>query len=709
MGYHIDSLSVKLDNNQRIAPQLERNAQNLGEVTVRVNENPEDLTKSQAGKLSINPRQFEQMPQFAGESGLIKSLQALPGFQTHSDGSSFFFARGGNKDQNLILIDEAPVFNPAHLFGFYSVIIPEVAKEINIYKADMPIEKAGRLSSVIDIQTRDGNMKSFSAEGLLNPLMNRISVEGPLAKDKASVFASYRRSNFEWITQRAAPNSDFYIRDINFKVNWQINTKNRIYFSAFNGTDNYTTPQQSGENTGIAWSNITSTIRWNRIHNDKLFSNLTLFASEYQYNLFIGGPSWQSGIRNVGLKYDFTWYQNPNVTWRMGFAQTGNDFNPGNLNQFNEQIEPFIPKVYAGDARETALYVSREKRITEKWAWNAGIRAPLWINTGPARVYPINNNYEVTDTLDFNSGESIASYLNLDFRLSARYRMTPNSSLRFSMGLYHQNLHLISNSISPFSSFEIWLPSNYNIKPQKALQISAGYTHFFPDSGIEWISDAYYKKMTNQIEYADHAQLLLNPLIESELRFGSTQSYGAEFMLKRTTGRLSGWLSYTWSGVTNQFPEINKNRSFPSFYDRPHEFSVFLIWKIYPQTYLSTNWIYHSGSAITTPVGFYSYNNSTVPVYNQKNNDRLPNYHRMDIAIEWIFGKPSNRYQHSLNIGIYNLYNQQNPISLNFNKVETPENNYRVEENLALHNQIITTQKYLSSFMPAISYKFKIK
>ncbi len=709
IGYNTDSLVLELNTNQQINPELEPNFQTLGEVIVMVTENPEHINKSQTGKLTINPRQFEQMPQFAGEIGLIKSLQSLPGFQTHSDGSSFFFARGGNKDQNLILIDEAPVFNPAHLFGFYSVIIPEVAKEINIYKADMPIEKAGRLSSVIDIQTREGNIKSYSAEGLLNPLMYRFSVEGPIAKNKASIFASFRRSNLEWIYHRFSPNSDFFIRDINFKVNWQINNKNRVYFSAFNGTDNYTTPQGNGQIVGIGWSNLTSTFRWNRIYNNKLFSNLTFFASEYKYKLLIGGPSWQSGIRNVGLKYDFTYYPDPDITWRMGFSQMAYGFNPGNLTDYNEELDPLIPRVYAGDASETALYVSREKRITEKWAWNAALRTPLWINKGPARVYPLDNTYAVTDTIDYSSKETIASYLNLDFRLSARYRINTNSSLRLSMGLYHQNLHLISNTISPFSSFEIWMPSNYNIKPQKALQISAGYTRFFPQSGLEWVSDAYIKNMTNQIEYADHAPLLLNPLIESQLRFGTTHSYGLEFMLKRTTGILSGWIAYTWSGVANRFPEINENRSYPSFYDRPHEFSLFLTWRISPKTNISTNWIYHSGSAITTPVGFYSFNNSTVPVYDKKNNDRLPNYHRMDISFEWFFGKPSNRYQHSLNLGIYNLYNKQNPISLNFNKTESTPGNYNVQENLVNNQNLITTQKYLSSIMPSLSYKFKIQ
>jgi hypothetical protein len=284
VGYKAQNMSLVLDKDFRFNIELDIDNRILAEITVERNEKLENLEKSQSGHLQVTPRLMEKLPEFAGESGLIKGLQTLSGFQTHSDGSSFYFVRGGNKDQNLIHLDEAPVYNPAHLFGFYSVIIPEVAKSIDIYKADIPIEKGGRLSSLIDVQTRDGNMQKFNMEGVLNPLMYRFSIESPLVKDKSSFFTSFRRSNFEWIYKQNAPDSQFYIQDFSTKFNWQINDKNRVFFALFSGKDNYTTPTNRSKE-GLAWNNITSTIRWNHIYNNQVFANATLYTSDYDYTL----------------------------------------------------------------------------------------------------------------------------------------------------------------------------------------------------------------------------------------------------------------------------------------------------------------------------------------------------------------------------------------------------------------------------------------
>lgn len=709
VGYTLRIVSLSLDQDMNVNIGLETNNRILAEITVERNLNLENLEKSQSGHLLVNPRSMEKLPEFAGESGLIKGLQTLPGFQTHSDGSAFFFVRGGNKDQNLILIDEAPVYNPAHLFGFYSVIIPEVAKSINIYKADIPIEKAGRLSSLIDVQTRDGNMVNFNMEGVLNPLMYRLSVESPLVKDKSSFFTSFRRSNFQWIYQRNAPNSNFYIQDFSTKVNWKINDRNRVFLSVFSGVDNYTTPN-GNEKDGLAWKNITSTIRWNHIFNNKLFANTTLYTSDYNYTLFTGnGPTWKSGIADIGLKYDLSWFINPDLTYKFGFAHTTHDINPGNIDLANQNLESFIPGVSVGKASETAIYFNREKRINEKWAWNAGIRLPLWINRGPAYVFSFDQDYLPTDTLVFQNGETIQRYLIPELRFSARYRLNDRSSLRFSWGNYQQNLHLLTNSISPFSSFEIWMPGSRNIKPQRASQFTAGIAGILQEKGLAWSAETYVKQMYNQIEYTEHAKLLLNPLIEGELRFGESHAYGLELSLNKSMGRITGWVNYTWSRVFNQFEGINGNEKYPAFYDRPHDISFFLAWTLSDRIELSANWMYHTGSAITTPTGFYQLNQTVVPLYGKKNNHRLPDYHRMDMSLSWIFGKPSHRYQHSLNFSIFNIYNRTNPISINFNKIENAQGNFVVPLDGLNNQQIITTQKHLSSFMPSVTYKFKIQ
>lgn len=708
VGYQPQIRSISLTQNLRNNIDLEADSRLLEVVTVVADEVLENIQKSQSSRIQANPRSLELLPEFAGENGLIKSLQTFPGIQTHSDGSAFYFVRGGNKDQNLILVDEAPVYNPAHLFGFYSVIIPDVAKEINIYKADLPIEKPGRLSSLIDVQTRDGNMKKFNVEGMLNPLLYRFSVESPLVKEKSSFFTSLRRSNFEWIYQRQEPNNDLHILDFNAKINWRINDRNRVYFSIFRGNDNYTGPGDQGK-VGVAWHNYTATFRWNHIWSARLFSNLTIYASQYEYTLFTGLLPWQSGITDVSLRYDFSLYSNPDLTWRFGFSQNIYDFNPGNFTGVSDDITPFVPRVYAGKASETVLYLSREKRINDRWALRTGLRLPLWANQGPSRVFLFDENRQVTDTLIFQDGETISGYLIPELRLSARYRLDPYSSIRFSWGNYQQNIHLLSNSLSPFSSFEIWLPSGKNIKPQRARQFTASINRFFPQRGIEFEAEIYNKRMFNQIEYVNHARLLLNPLLEGQLIFGQSHARGMEISARFSKGRVTGWASYTFSRVHNRFEEINNNEPYPAYYDRPLDLSFFLSWQASRRLALSVNWLYHTGSAITTPTSFYQYNGSVVPVYAQKNNDRLPNYHRLDFSLNWLLGRSEGRFQHSLNFGIYNFYNRLNPMAISFNKIQTRNGNFVVPANYYGTHEIFSTQRYLGGIMPSITYKFRFE
>ncbi len=709
VGFERQYKKFSLNQDIRHNVDLEINTSYLTEITIVMDEQLENLQKSQSGLISINPRTLEQVPEFAGESGLIKSLQTLPGIQTHSDGSSFFFVRGGNKDQNLILVDEAPIYNPAHLFGLYSIIIPDVAKDINIYKADIPIDKSGRLSSLIDVTTRDGNMKKFGAEGMLNPLMYRLSLEGPIWRDKVSFFSSYRHSNFRWLYSRNSPNANLYLNDFNTKLNWKISDRDRLYFSIFYGKDNYTDAGDEAT-TGLIWQNTTSTLRWNHLFSNKLFSNATVYISNYDYTLLTGFHPWKSGISDFTFKYDFSYFPNPDKTIRYGFSHSEHSINPGNLDTSSDPdnvYNQFIPKVYAGDASLTTLYYSRENKITDKWSWKAGVRLPLWINKGPLTVFEFDQNYDVIDTLYYGDNEKSITYLNLDRRLSKKYRVTDFSSIKSSFGTYHQYLHLISNSISPLSSFEIWMPSGKNIKPQKARQFTLGYNYLYPELKLEFTTEAFYKRMYNQIEYVNHATLMLNPLMEGELRFGESRSYGIEFSIRRTQGKITGWISYTYSRVFNHFAELNNNEPYPAFYDRPHDFSIFLSWSITPRLRMSATWEYYSGSAITTPVSFYYYNDNLVPVYGERNNDRLPDYHRLDWSLTWQLSKPKWKFQHNISLGIYNLYNRQNPISVNFNKVETSEGHLVVPANLYGTHEVMSTQKYMTGIMPSITYKFK--
>lgn len=705
VGFAKQSKVITLTENLKMDMELFFDAALLGEVTIETNEALETIEKSQMSRITVNPKSLNSMPEFAGEIGLIKSMQSLPGIKTHSDGSAFFFVRGGNKDQNLILIDEAPIYNPAHLFGYYSVIIPDVAKSIQIFKGDMPVDKGDRLSSVIDVQTKDGNLRKIGFNGVLNPLIYRFSLEGPIKKDKVSFYTNFRHSNFWWLYRQVAPGSELYLYDLNAKLNWKINPNNRIYFSFFYGQDHFLN-DNPGERGGIEWSNFTTTVRWNHVFNSRLFSNATFYTSRYSYALLTGITEWNSGIGNVSLKYDLTWYPHPDVTAKFGAGITGHDVNPGNLKNA-EQIE-FAPQIAKSQATKTHLYAQVEHNLSPKFSYRFGLRLPAWSLNGPTTLYQFDSSYQVIDTLSYSGPGSIQNYTNLDPRISMTYRMTSSASIKFSYGIYHQYIHLISNSISPFSSFEIWMPSSNNIQPQKAQQVSLGWFKFFEKARLELTLEGYYKKMENQIDYENHANLLLNPLIEGELRFGEADAWGVEFYLRKTKGRFTGWIGYTWSRVEKTIDGVNDGEPFPAYYDRPHDVSLFLSYHLSKRVNVSANWIYYTGSAITTPAGFYSYNGYSVPYYEGRNNERLPDYHRLDLALAWMLNKPGNVFEHTLTFALFNFYNRHNPVSVNFNKIEKPEGAFVVRENLFGTSEILNTQKYLTGIMPSITYRFKL-
>ncbi len=705
IGFQVQKSEVRLDQNITLNTRMVFNIRQLGEVTISVDEKLETIEKSQMSKIVVNPKNLSNLPEFAGEVGLNRCLQTLPGIKTHSDGSSFFFVRGGNKDQNLILMDEAPIFNPAHLFGYYSVIIPEVAKSISLYKADIPVEKGDRISSVIDIQTRDGNMNRFEVNGMLNPLIYRVSLEGPFAREKVSFYTSFRHSNFKWLYRRAAPNSNIYLYDFNGKLNYIINPNNRIFFSFYYGKDNLTN-ETASETGGIRWTNLASTLRWNHIFNRKLFSNLTLFGSSYNYTLLSNDVKWLSEIGSFNINLDFSYFLKPSHTLKFGINQSFYTFNPGNLNV--EQEISGLPEVSGTNSSMTAFYLNYEQNLSRRFSFSAGIRMPVWTNKGTTTIYLFDTVYQVVDTLNYQDKETIITFVNLDPRFSLKYMIDSAASLKFSYGIYHQYLNLLSNSISPFTSFEVWLPAGTNIKPQRSDQVALGFVKFFRNANLEFTAEGYYKFMKNQIDYEPHASLILNPLIEGELRFGTARGWGLELLLRRTQGRFSGWISYTWSRVQTKIDGLNNNQEFSPFYDRPHDLSIFLSYNLSKKVNLSANWIYYTGSAITTPVGFYDYNGSTVPFYGEKNNDRLPDYHRLDVAMNWNLNRPERKFQHSFSFGIYNLYNRHNPISINFNKLETADGKFAVPANLYGMDEIVKTQEYLLGIMPSITYKFKL-
>lgn len=705
LAFRNERVAVDLTSNLEKSIFLKPSRITLPPVLIRSDIKTSLLEGSQMSRLDFYRDQMEKIPEFGGEVGLIKGLQTLPGIKSHSDGSAFFFVRGGAKDQNLIIIDDAPVYNPSHLFGYYSMVIPDFTKEIKVYKSDMPVHLGDRLSSIIDIRTRDGNLNQFHFTGMLNPLVSRISFEGPIVKGISSYFTSFRTSNIQWIYRAFIPNLDFGFNDFNLKWNYKPNKNNRLFFSFFVGNDLLINTVGNTDVSGIRWGNLATSVRWNKVINDQMFMNSVFVASLYQYRLFLGENIWRSNIGTASLKTDFNYYPRPDWRFLYGISFSSHAFDPGSLTS-NEGTQ-ILPTITFGKSNELVIYTKATHKLNRKINISAGLRLPTWNNTGPTTLFLYDDQYRLKDTINIANNVRYKVFIHLDPRISLSYSLDSVSTLRFSYGAYHQYIHLLSNTTSPFTSIEVWLPSGINIKPQRADQFALGYTSFFKARQYKFTAEAYYKYMKNQIDYEPHANMLLNPLIEGELRYGLAHAYGLELLLEKTYGKLNGWMNYTYSRVFRRTAEINGGKIYPAFRDRPHDFSIAIDYALTEKTKFNAQWSYSTGSAITTPVGFYTFNDQTVPLYGDKNNDRLPDYHRLDLGLKYSFRKPGKRIRHTFTFSLYNAYARKNPISINYNKVEQ-DGKLVVPVDLFGMSDFVFSQRDLLRIMPSVSYKFEL-
>ncbi len=675
-------------------------------ASIIVNEKkPTLLEETLASKTDIKPKAVEERVAMFGEADVIKSLESIPGIKMHSEGSNFYYVRGGFRDQNLLMLDDAPIYNPSHLLGFFSTVIPDAVNDITVYKGNMPASLGGRLSSVIAVQTKKGNDQNTQLWGSTGLISTKLGLEGPIQKDKSSFLLSTRFSQIKWIFKLNDPSiKQFEFYDITGKVNFKLDARNRVFLSFYIGSDDY-----FGANSGIRWANKATTLRWNHIVNKKLFLNTTLSASNYDYFLYpdvANDTRWNSHISNANLKADFTYFVKPQNVVTFGLGLSGYLFNPGNLKSNNPNVIP--PRLSIRNSGEVVLYGNHEWQLTSRWGLNYGLRFTSWTNTGEAFEYVFDRNRNPIDTLFYKAGEAYKSFVNIEPRLTLSYYINEKSSLKVGYSRNVQNVHLISNSISPFTSLEVWLPSSVNIKPQLADQVVLGYYRSLNAHLLSFVAEGFYKKMYNQIEYTDHAETLLNPLVERELRFGSGTAYGAELQLKKDEGRLRGLVGYTYSRALRQFSEINSGSTYKAFYDRPHQLNLMLAYDISARWNLGVNWNYYTGAPFSSPTGFYSYQGKEVPIYGEKNNDRLPDYHRMDIAATLKLNKnPENKFRHSFTFSIYNFYARKNTLFINYNKQLQPDGSLKVPSNLQDSNQVIS-QSYLFQFTPSVSYNFKL-
>lgn len=700
VGYATVIKQISLTESVRLNETLEPESTSLEEVVVTSERKDGNIKSPQMSVTSLDVKEISAVPVVFGEQDVIKTIQLLPGIKSNEGGGGFF-VRGGSADQNLILLDEAPVYNASHLLGFFSVFNSDAIKDLTVYKGHIPAEFGGRASSVLDIQMNNGNNKKFNASGGIGLISSRLTIENPIVKDKGSFILSGRRTYLDLFLKTSKDedvrNSVLYFYDLNAKANYKFGEKNRVFISGYFGRDKFGV----SDDFGFDWGNTTATVRWNHLFNDRLFSNTTALFSDYNYDVEIGGDEGEnngfditSAIQDVSLKQDFKYYINPSNTLKFGANGIYHTFIPGQIKpQANANINALeLQEKYAWEA---AAYISDDLEISEKMNLNVGLRYSWFAQVGPGDIFTYDEDGDVATTENFDSGEIVETYAGLEPRAGLTYLLSDETSVKASYGRNRQYLHLVSNSTSG-TPIDIWIPSSNNVKPQIADQYALGYYRNFKDNAYESSFEVYYKDMQNQVDYRTGAELVFNENVESQLLFGKGWSYGAEFYLKKNIGKMTGWLSYTWSKTEREFEGIDNGDPYPANWDRTHDLSLVGIYKLNPKWTLSASFVYQTGNAITYPVGKYEVDDEIINLYDTRNDNRLPDYHRLDLGATWQL-KKNDRFESNLNFSLYNAYGRRNAFSINFQEAENDPN--RTE----------AVRLSLFSFVPSVTYNFKFK
>jgi len=700
IGFESKEQRVALTVNIKNTVTLKEEASAIDAVTItaqRKDENVRDITMS---NVQLPAKVIKKIPNLMGEVDIIKSIQLLPGVQSSVEGSNGFYVRGGNADQNLILLDGATVYNPAHLFGFFSVFNGDAVKNVELFKGGIPAEYGGRLSSVLDVRMNEGNTQKIKGSAGIGMISSRFTIEGPIIKDKMSFLLTARRTYMEvlrpFITDTTAKKSNLYFFDLNAKINYQINQNNRIFLSGYFGRD----INDFGDMFSMNYGNATGTIRWNHIYKDRLFSNLTLIFSNFNYNLGVPDGSmafkWLSNIVDYGLHNDYAFYMNPSNTIKFGVQLTYHTIRPGKTETSSSSyVQPMdYPENHA---LETAVYVSNEQKLGSKISLLYGLRLSMFQNMGKTTLYHYNENFQVNDSTQYGSGHIFNTFYSLEPRFNFRYSLNEKHSVKFSYNRTAQYLQLASNSTATFP-LDMWFMSNPNIKPQRADQFATGYFRNFLDNGLEFSAEVFYKKIYNAVDFKDHAVLVPQQYLEGELRIGSAHSYGIEFLLRRQTGKLSGWLGYSYIRTFRNIPAINNGNEFPPPYDKPHNVTVVLNYEISKKFDAGINWVYSSAIPVTVPTLGSYYGNAWIPSYSTRGGTRIPGtaYHRMDLSVNYYF--KTFKKESSLNLSIYNVYNRHNAFAIYFRQ-KKPE-----VDNPSAVNQVEVVKLYLFPIIPAITY-----
>ncbi len=700
LGYTTIEKDIVIDDSRkRLNINMKIEAQMLDNVVITSKKKDANVRELAMSMQKLDIVRIKKIPALMGEVDVIKAIQLLPGVQAASEGSSGFSVRGGSPDQNLITLDDAPVYNASHFLGFFSVFNNDVVKDATLYKGDIPASYDSRLSSVLDVKTLDEIPDRFTMTGGVGILTSRLMVNMPFNKQQTAVMLAGRVTYGGLITPYIISdlkNTRLYFYDLNGKITHVFNKNNRLYLSAYNGYDKIGIVNMMS----IGYGNTTVTARWNHIFTNKVTSNLSFHLTKYRYDVDVTMKPYDfsiaAGINDYTAKYDFTWLMNDKITAKFGVSSTFHRYSQGELDDRTGVVAQYMnvnpdEKVFR-KAIESALYYGHEHNISPFFSIRYGLRLSMYQNIGKETLYLFDENYKCYDSINYAAGEIFNTEVNLEPRLAMMYRLTPTSSVKASYSRTVQYAQIANNATGGLP-FDVWFPSSPNIKPQKCDQIAVGYFRNFRGNDIETSGELFYKNLTDVIDFVDDAVFYGNLLIDGEVRVGKGRSYGAEFIIRKNYGRLTGWISYTYSRSFRTVKGISHDEEYRSPFDRPHCISIVVNYEFSERFNASANWIYNTGQPVTYPYGKFSDHGSTYAIYNgYRNQSRYPDYHRLDISATWK-GKKHERWQGEWNASIYNVYGRHNTWAVMFKPGED--------------NTIQTEKMYLFSVIPSISYNFK--
>jgi hypothetical protein len=709
-GYNQKEVEVELNGDKQLNFEMAPKMTVTQEVVISAKVKDANVRNAQMGKIDLNMEQVRSVPALLGEVDILKTIQLLPGVRNAGEGSSGIYVRGGGPDQNLIMLDDAVVYNTGHLFGFFSIFNSDAIKNVSLIKGGMPAQYGGRLSSVLDITMKEGNDKKMQVDGGLGLIASRVSIQGPIKKNKASFIVSARRTYIDALTKLFVSKSSqfygsgYYFYDLNAKVNYKISAKDRIYLSGYFGRDvfDFVNGRQSLR-VNIPWGNSTATFRWNHVFNKKLFGNTTAVYNDYKFNFGAAQNDFEinlfSGIKDISIKQDFDLYPFTGHKIRFGGQYTFHTFTPSVLTGKQGTTEFNPQNAQVKHANEYAAYIQDDWTVGSKIKINTGLRWSGFQQVGPYTLYTKDPNGNKLDSTVYGRGRTLKFYNGLEPRLTIRYSLSENTSVKGSVSQNNQYIHLVSNAGTTLPT-DLWVPSTYKVKPQKSWLYALGLFKNYKENMYETSVEVYYKTMQNQIEYKEG--YVPNTLEETEdfFTFGKGWSYGTELFLNKSRGRLTGWIGYTLSWTWRKFDGLNFGNTYPAKYDRRNDLSVVAMYQLSKKWKLAATFVYGSGNAATLPERFYIYQGVLTQEYSRINEYRLPAYHRLDLsAILTPKHKPGKKFTSEWVFSVYNAYSRKNPYFVYFDQTGNPyDGTLKVQ----------AKQVSIFPIIPAVTWNFKI-